>query len=639
MQAGNIGELQPTIFISYASEDVGAAAQLCEALRAAGFTVWFDRNELRGGDAWDHSIREQIRCCSLFIPIISQHTEVRAEAYFRLEWKLAIDRSYLMTDDQKFLLPVVIDGTHGMSARVPDRLRQRQWTHIPGGRADDEFVAHVAHLLSGERSATSVSTRLRTQPGGSATVQSNAQAIVVLPFVNMSDNRENEFFSDGVMEEVLAHLSRVSDLHVISRTSAMVYKDSRKPIGEIAAELGVGSVLEGSVRRAGNRVRVNVQLIDAGSDKPLWGERYDRDLDDIFAVQSEIALEIAEALNARLGFSDEEQLRRRPTHNMAAYDLYLQGQQAARTLVAPVVQRGIEQLQQAIELDPDFAPAHAALGQAYLFSAHWGRQRGRADLEDARRHAWRALALDPSNLSARIAMGFVRAVLDLDWQGAIADLEKISHADTNNVEGHFWLGICLYLTGQFSAAAAAHSRAFNLDPHSANIASHYGLCLGMAGELDQAEVVLRAAIDAHPTFFDLPNFLAIVLQVHARREEAARWMKRVCELTNRHPVFLSRYAAYLSLAGKTEQAQALEPELRKHLTDPANSVLDRAFIAWPLDEIEQTVTLLTESVELRHPLAYWGLRVLQDEEHLRGCPGLEQLYQRVLPTMQRVSAD
>jgi hypothetical protein len=151
---------QGAVFLSYASEDAEAAKRICESLRAAGIEVWFDRSELRGGDAWDQNIRQQIQLCALFVPVISANTQSRPEGYFRLEWKLAVDRSHLMSDDYPFLVPVVVDGTPDSAARVPARFRERQWTRIAEGKSTSAFVERVARLLDGEQKAAPAATQV-----------------------------------------------------------------------------------------------------------------------------------------------------------------------------------------------------------------------------------------------------------------------------------------------------------------------------------------------------------------------------------------------------------------------------------------------------------------------------------------------
>jgi hypothetical protein len=275
----SVAESSRAVFLSYASEDAGAAKCICDALRTAGLEVWFDQSELRGGDAWDQSIRRQIKTCALFIPIISKHTHERAEGYFRLEWKLAVDRCQLMAADKAFLLPVVIDDTRDDDERVPERFREVQWTRLPGGVTPAAFVERVRRLLSGEPSqeptrTASAAARVSAAPTPQKPVlafwrskaallatiavvvaalsylvanrlvlskrgaevgappESAAQgapatafnppphSIAVLPFVNMSGDKQQEYFSDGLTEELLNSLSRINELQVAARTSS-----------------------------------------------------------------------------------------------------------------------------------------------------------------------------------------------------------------------------------------------------------------------------------------------------------------------------------------------------------------------------------------------------------------------------------
>ena len=269
------------VFLSYASQDAEAAQKICEALRAAGIEVWFDQSELRGGDAWDQSIRKQIKTCALFLPVISHTTHDRREGYFRLEWKLAVDRCHLMDADMAFLLPVVIDDTRDDDERVPERFREVQWTRLPGGVTPAAFVERVRRLLSGEPAQEPTGTPrqplacpLRRRPenpswhSGARRRRSSRRSrcssshsvtswqtdscyrsvarrsdrhprlqlraptaftppphsIAVLPFVNLSGDKEQEYFSDGLTEELLNSLAEINELQVAARTSAFSFK-------------------------------------------------------------------------------------------------------------------------------------------------------------------------------------------------------------------------------------------------------------------------------------------------------------------------------------------------------------------------------------------------------------------------------
>ena len=347
MVGGALTETGKAIFLSYASQDAKAAETICEALQSAGIEVWFDRSELRGGDAWDTSIRKQIKACALFIPVISHNTHDRDEGYFRLEWKLAVDRSHLMAAGRPFLLPVVIDETRDDDEQVPERFREVQWTRLPDGVGSAGFVERVRRLLSGElpqepSKNTSPAARgiaaanakaalpwwrskvglfggiavvvlalgylaanrfgpsthpaevvavvpAPSAPAGAAAFNPPPHSIAVLPFVNLSGDKDQEYFSDGLTEELLNSLAEIEGLQVAARTSAFSFKGQDNDIGTIARKLNVGAVLEGSVRRSAKTIRITAQLINAVTGFHLWSKTYDRDLGDVLKLQTEIA--------------------------------------------------------------------------------------------------------------------------------------------------------------------------------------------------------------------------------------------------------------------------------------------------------------------------------------------------------------
>ncbi len=326
------------VFLSYASQDAEAAQRICDALRAAGVEVWLDKSELRGGDAWDRSIRQQIHDCALFVPIISQHTHERLEGYFRREWRLAVDRTHDMAEVKAFLVPVVIDGTSEQDPTIPEKFRELQWTRLPAGETPPAFVERMQRLLSGETSTTSrphapltgapavgrpqgSSWSRRALPMAAVAVVLAAVAylalekpwapksaafappphsVAVLPFVNMSGDKEQEYFSDGLTEELLNSLAEINELQVAARTSAFSFKGQNTDIGTIARKLNVGAVLEGSVRRSANTIRITAQLINAVTGFHLWSKTYDRDLGDVLKLQTEIATAVAGALKVTL---------------------------------------------------------------------------------------------------------------------------------------------------------------------------------------------------------------------------------------------------------------------------------------------------------------------------------------------------
>lgn len=255
----------------------------------------------RGGDAWDQKIRRQIRDCALFIPIISVNTQARSEGYFRLEWHIADQRTHLMGRSRAFLVPVCIDDTREVDADVPDSFGVVHWTRVGGGDLPAALVERIRHLLAHEHRPGPSPTRIlepAAVPGllPMLSVPSDKPSLAVLPFGNMSSDPEQDYFADGMTEELITALSKLSGILVIGRHSVFVYKGVVKDIRDIARELGVRYVLEGTVRRAGSRVRITAQLVEAASGTHVWAERYDREVEDIFALQDDVTRRIVDSL-------------------------------------------------------------------------------------------------------------------------------------------------------------------------------------------------------------------------------------------------------------------------------------------------------------------------------------------------------
>jgi len=395
------------VFLSYASEDAAAAERIAAALRSTGIEVWFDQSELRGGDAWDRMIHEQIQACALFMPIISANAHARVEGYFRLEWKLAVDRSHRMAPDQAFLLPVVIDDTRQNDTRIPDRFRELQWTRLPAGETTPAFVERLRRLLSPENSpasdrAFSVGSAVtstaaprglpRRRTGvlyaaigaalllavgyfalgrltGSKPHAQGAASIAVLPLANESGEASQQYFSDGISEDLITALSQFPGLKVIGRTSAFQFRDSKEDSRTIGAKLGVAHLVEGSVRRSGEMVRVSAELIDTGDGSTQWSERYDRPYKDLFALQDEITRAVAAALQAKLvpGQHAGAQSERPPGGSLEAYNALLQGRFYVSRLTEADTRKAIESYTQATQIDPRYAVAWSELSRAWTF--------------------------------------------------------------------------------------------------------------------------------------------------------------------------------------------------------------------------------------------------------------------------------
>ena len=514
------------VFLSYAREDTDAAKHIADALRAFGVEVWFDQSELRGGDAWDQKIRNQIKTCALFVALVSQRTEERHEGYFRREWKLAIDRTHDMAGGRAFIVPVVIDGTPESAAAVPEEFLRYQWTRLPGGEPTPEFVMQVKRLLESPKKtsplmapasaavapvhaapatpaaaapasrvplvlgvvavvAIAAAVYFALRPGAkkmdeivvSAEVSKpaaaaktppvasvvNEKSLAVLPFENMSEEKDSGFFSDGIHEDILTNLALVRELHVVSRTSVMQYRHTTKTIRQIAQELGVAYILEGSVRRAGNKVRVTGQLIRAATDEHVWAKNYDKDVTDIFAIQSELAQEIAGALSAALSPQEKQLLDRRPTENLAAYDAYLKAREL-RQRNEGGSQLSEPKLEEAVRLDPKFALAWAELASAMTQSYFNDYDHSDARLAKAKAAIDTAVRLAPDDPDVIERLGDYYYYGYRDYERATEQYLRLSVLRPNDASVFGSLGFIHRRQGRWAEALKELQRATELEP-------------------------------------------------------------------------------------------------------------------------------------------------------------------------------
>ena len=348
---------------------------------------------MRGGDAWDQKIRHQIKDCALFVPLISAHTEARPEGYFRLEWHLADQRTHLMSRTKAFVVPVVIDDTPDASAEVPESFSSVQWTRLPAGETHASFCERIVALLvdahhtphphAAATSGAAPSQRSRRpyliaavvaallvtatlalrpwqiitpKPNGdavapsvseSATNETPERSIAVLPFADMSEKHDQEYFSDGLSEALTDMLTKVAELRVPARTSSFYFKGKNEKLATIARELRVAHVLEGSVRKAGNRLRITAQLVRVDNGYQLWSETFDRDTHDIFKVQDEISAAVVSALKVKLAVGPQG-LSSRGTASTEAYTHFLMGQNFFNRYTDEGFQQAIEAYQKAI---------------------------------------------------------------------------------------------------------------------------------------------------------------------------------------------------------------------------------------------------------------------------------------------------
>ena len=525
------------VFLSYASQDAAVAHRVRDALAAAGLEVWLDQSELRGGDAWDAKIRRQIRDCGLFVALISANTNARSEGYFRLEWKLAVERSHLMADDQPFLLPLLIDASPEDLARVPDRFRERQWMRLQDGQIPADLVERVVRLAAAGAVTAAASVPASARGPGTPPAQPPAQAgaarlgICVLPFTNISGDTEQEYFSDGITEDIITDLSKVSALWVAARNTSFTYKGKHVDIQQVARQLNASHVLEGSVRKSGQRVRITAQLIDGTTGGHVWAERFDRDLDDIFALQDQISQAIVAALKLRLLPEEKQAIEHRGTTNARAYKYYLMARQlrlsgnagAERTTDATV-----RLCQRATELDPGYARAWALLAWAQCVMR---LMQGR-DSDGGRAAAERALQLDPSLAEAHAAqLAVLTSDARLDEAARVA--ETALRLDPESYEVNYAAARFSIARRDFAMAIAQFEKAASVQETEYSAAGMLPGCYAAIGDKDGA---MRAAHRAlarceRAVALEVDNgtamsFLVTALGTLGEHERMYEWIER-----------------------------------------------------------------------------------------------------------------
>ena len=341
------------------------------------------------------------------------------------------------------------------------------------------------------------------------------KSIAVLPFENLSDDKGAAYFADGIQDEILTKLASIADLKVISRTSTAKYKSKPEDLKTVSQQLGVATVLEGSVQKAADTVRVNVQLIDARADSHLWAKSYDRDIKDVFAVESEVAQEIADSLQAKLSPAEANTLVTAPTKNAAAYDLFLKGefeQRAANTsLKAESFDQATAWYQQAIALDPDFALAYARLVECRMSRDWFIESFTEAELAEVKQKADRALVLAPDLAEAHVALGVFYYYGYRQYDQALAEFQRAIQLQPNNAPAIEYSGYVHRRQGQWTRCLEELTKALELDPRSADVAGNLGQTYGLLRMWKDAERVARHAVSIDP--YDVIGMRALLLTI------------------------------------------------------------------------------------------------------------------------------
>src|SRR5438067_6585010 len=462
----------------------------------------------------------------------------------------------------------------------------------------------------------------------------NEKSIAVLPFENLSEETSSAYFADGIQDEILTRLSKIADLKVISRTSTQRYKHTSQSPSQIAHQLGVAHLLEGSVQKTNDQVRVNVQLITAANDTHLWAETYDRKLTDIFVVESDIATTIAKTLQARLTGAEKTSIAKRPTANPEAHELYLKGRFFWNKRTAADLRKAIEYFNQALDKDPSYGLAYAGLTDAYLVLSQYGAASPADSLPQAIAAGKKAIELDDTLAEAHTSLACSLAYYDFDFEQSVKEFQRAIELNPNYATAHHWLsnGV-LSALGQFERAIAEGNRAVQLDPLSLIINTDLGQDLFYARRYDDAIAHLHKTIEMDPRFYFAHWVLGTTLQLKGQLSEAVAEYSKAVEL-NDDPSVLALLGQAYARAGQPDEAQKILLRLSEEAKSRYVQAYDFALMYLALGDKERAIDEMERAYRERDANVV-QIKVDPMLDDLRGNQRFEALVNRIFPANVR----
>jgi TolB-like protein/Tfp pilus assembly protein PilF len=465
----------------------------------------------------------------------------------------------------------------------------------------------------------------------------DGKSIAVLPFVDLSQTHDQEYLCDGIQEEILNRLSKIADLKVISRTSTQRYKSAREKLPAMARQLGTAHILEGTVQRVEDQVRIHVQLIDARNDSHLWAEKYDRKLTDVFGVESEIAKAIADSLGAKLSGLEQRAIATRPTESAAAHQLYLKGTYFSNKRTGADLRTATEYFKAAIGRDPKYAAAYAGLADAYTLLSLWGGESPANSMPQAKAAARKAIELDETLPEAHNSLGLVLALHDFDFAQSKKEFERAIELNPNFATAHHQFGnVNLAMIGEFDRAIAEGNRAVELDPLSLIINADLGQDFMLARRYDEAIEQLHKTLAMDPRFYYARWTLGECLQMKGQLSEAIAEYQKAAEISD-DPTVVALLAQGYAKTGQRDKASGLLSQLEQLATQRYVGPFTFALVHLALDENEKAIDDLERANRERVDPAIVGIKVEPLLDPLRGHPRFERLLAEVVGNAENKS--
>ncbi len=461
----------------------------------------------------------------------------------------------------------------------------------------------------------------------SASEKKPASSIAVLPFVDLSPQKDQEYFCDGMAEELISALTKIEGLKVVARTTAFSFKGERLDVREIGKKLNVETLLEGSVRKAGNRVRITAQLVKVADGYHLWSEKYDREMEDIFDIQDDIAQQIVTVLKIKLIGEPNAPLVKRYTENLEAYHLYLKGRYYWNKRYEGLLQKGIECFEQALGKDPDYALAYTGLADSYSILGIYHFLPPKEAFSRAKAAAEKALKIDESLAEAHTSLGAIGFCYDWDWPGAEREFQHAIALNPSYALAHGYYAMYLAFLGRFDDAIVEAKQAQELDPLSPLINALAGYVFFVARQYDQAILECQKALEIDPNSVVALAYIVFPYFQKGMYEEAIAACQKVVALWKGSTMWLAGLGLVYAGSGRKEEAQKVLRELEERSKQQYVGPLEFVWVYVGLGEIDQAFEWLNKAYEERNLL--FRLKAEPTFDALRSDPRFEELLQKI----------
>ena len=460
------------------------------------------------------------------------------------------------------------------------------------------------------------------------TVSKVEKSIAVLPFTNMSADPEQDYFCDGIAEELINALTHIKDLRVVARTSAFSFKGKDVDIEEIGKKLKVDKVLEGSVRKAGNRLRITAQLINVEDGYHLWSERYDREMEDIFAIQDEVTLAIVDELKVDFLGEGKAKLVKRYTEDSEAYNLYLKGRYFWNKRTGEGLEKGIKYFQQAIKKDPFYALAYTGLADSFVISAFYGFSSPQEVFPKAKAAVKKALEIDDTLAEAHTSLGYISIFYDWDWHTADRSIRRALELNPGYAAAHHYYAAYLAIIGRVNESIAEMKRAVEIDPLSTRLHTELGNYFGWSGRLDEAAKQLQKTLEMDQNFGLAHAHIGLCYARQKKYEEAIVALQRAIQLMGNSPFFIGFLANIYAKSGSRDRAEEILHELEEMSKMRYVPPMSIANIYAELGEIDKAFEWMEKAYQ-EHDTQIAMLKTRAEFEKLRSDPRGKVLLEKI----------